>query len=386
METKLNFPKTDFADFYGPGYTNVKQYTDPKYTVGIAPTDQNVYVHDCLFQSCSSSSSGGAISCSSSVYKLLVYQASFISCTTSNNRGGGVYLESTTYGECIFSRICGFNCSSTYSSGSSHGQFAYISIKNDATYKSHVNDSSITHSLGVSTNSWDTLSIRSGNILFPSVNITNNVCDLYTAFRVFPTMGTGSPISETFCISYSSVVNNTNIRYYGCLVFDRPDSSARVNTCNILDNKQTSSNYGTIYVYANLLIENSCILGNNENNKVFYEGTSSNKITISNCTLDDDIFTNGRYYGSVTVIKTIDRTFIHALSHISTRNCDSFFDSYGTLSVKPNLPSKVSHCLISCNCKYQTNELYMHMQFIFLLTFLPADPANDYSLGLNCLF
>jgi hypothetical protein len=274
METKLNFPKTDFSDFYGPGYTNVKQYSDPKYTVGITPTDQNVYVHDCLFQSCSSSSRGGAISCDSSVYKLLVYQASFISCTTSNSCGGGVYFSSTTYGECIFSRICGFNCSSTYSSGSSYGQFAYISIKNDATYKNHVNDSSITHSLGVSTYSFDALYIRSGNILFPSVNITNNVCEYYVAFRVFPTMGTGSPISETFCISYSSIVNNTNIKYYGCLVFDKSGSTERVNTCNVLNNKQTSSSCGTFYVFANLHIENSCILGNNDNNVVFYESTS----------------------------------------------------------------------------------------------------------------
>jgi hypothetical protein len=143
-----------------------------------------------------------------------------------------------------------------------------------------------------------------------------------------------------------------------------------------MKNKEGSTSGKIFYVCANLLIKDSCILGNYEKSRIFYV-TSSGKVTLSNCTIDDDIFTNGRYTGSVTVIKTITKTFINALSHISTQLCDSYFDSYGTLTVEPTLPSQSPRYLMSCNCKRLTIDLINSMQFIFLLTFLPSDPAND---------
>jgi hypothetical protein len=250
----------------------------------------------------------------------------------------------------------------------------YIYIKNDVTYKNHVNDSSFSHTLNVKTDSYQVFRLYYGNILFPSVNLTNNVCYSFTVIHCYPTTGTGSPVSISCCISYSSIVNNTASGGYSCFEISNSDSSQCIDTCNILNNKQTSSSCGIFFVSPNLLIKDSCILGNDEKNKVFY-ATSSNKITISNCTIDDDIFTNGRYSGTVTVIKTITKSFINALSHISTQHCDSYFDSYGTLTVKPNVPSKISRCLISYDCKCQINDLLMFIQFTFLLTFLPSDNA-----------
>jgi hypothetical protein len=367
------FRKTTFDDFYGPGNTNIKEYTGTKYTGRIATTDQNVYVHDCFFQSCSSSSDGGALNCGSTIYKLLVDQASFISCRTSSTKGGAILFESTTNGQCILSRVCGFDCSSTHTGSNSWGQFVYMTVKNDVTFKNYVNDSSFTHSSNTIIDSYEALRPQYGSVLWPSVNITNNVCYYFTAFLCHPTTGTGSPVSETFCISFSSFVNNTadnnNVMYH-----TNSASSHRIDTCNIIGNKQTGSS-GIIYSSANLHIKDSCIIGNE--NRVFY--ASSKTITISNCTIDDDIFTSGRCYGSVTVNKTISKSFINALSHIATQRCDSYFDSYGTLTVEPKVPSRTIRCLISFNCKYQTNDLIRYMQLIFLLTFLPSDPVNgDY--------
>jgi hypothetical protein len=383
MDFKLTFPKTTFSDFYGPGQTNIKEYTGPKYTETQTPTDQNVYVHDCVFQSCSSSSNGGALSCGSTVYKLLVEQTSFVSCWTSSIRGGAIHFESTTNGECILSKICGFNCSSTYTSGWAGGQCVITCTKNDATYKNYVNDTSFTHSLIEGKDSRYVMYLIYGHILCPSVNITDNKCTSYTATYCGPV--TGSSMSDIFCMTYSSIVNNTSNGGHSCLWLDRSGSSQRIDTCNIINNKQTSSEQGTIYTYANLLIKDSCILGNNENNKVFY-AYSSNKITISNCTIDDNIFTNGRYYGSVTVIKTITNTFINALSHISTHHCDSYFDSYGTLTAKPNVPSKKPRNLISCNCICPIIDALRFIQFLFLLTFLSSNPSNDAYFIINCPF
>ena len=118
---------------------------------------------------------------------------------------------------------------------------------------------------------------------------------------------------------------------------------------------------------------------------IFYQSISSNKITISNCTIDDDIFTNGRYSGNVTITKTITKSFINALSHIVTQHCDSYFDSYGTLSVKPNSPSIISHCIMSYNCQRPMIDALRNLQFLFLLTLLPSNPAKDHYFDFNCI-
>jgi hypothetical protein len=376
---KTKFIRTSFSDFYGPGQTNIRQYAESKYGGTINPTDQNVHVHDCFFHFCSSSSSGGALYCSSNVYKLLVEQSSFISCRASYG-GGGIYFSNQQYGECVMSKICGFNCSLTYSGSSScWGQFAYISIKNNnITYKNHVNDSSITHSLKNCNDSKYSLRLNFGQILCPSVNITNNVCYCYSA------LGCQATSSGTCCISYSSFVNNTSNEGYICIWLYGSNSPHYIDTCNILNNNQTSSEFGTIHLYANLFIKDSCILGNNEGKKVFY--VSLYKVTISNCTIDDDIFSKTRYYGPVTVNKTIKRTFINGLSHIVTQKCDSYFDSYGTLTVNPCGPCECSRCLISCNNKLPTIDPLRIRQFIFLLTLLPSDPSNDNYFDFDCLF
>jgi hypothetical protein len=362
--------KTSFEDAFGEGKDPTSYQFQNFIGETLIPTEQNVFVHECRFIECSSDSSGGALQISSSVSRLLVEQSSFFCCRTLGSNGGGIYYDIAS-GECVLSRVCAFNCSSTYGSGYSYGQFAYINADN----RKHVNDSSITHTLYESKSSRYALVLNNGNILCPSVNITNNECRYYPALRFVPT---GAQSTYTCNISYSSIVNNTAKDGYGYIDLNRYPSSHFIYTCNILNNNQTdTSRYATIYAYANVLVKDSCILGNNKGNRVFYEDYSSCKITISNCTIDDDIFTSGRYYGSVTFSQSIERTFINALSHIQTQKCDSYFDSYGILSVKPNIPSKRVRYFLSCDCQQPRIENFRIMQFIFLLTFLLSDPAND---------
>jgi hypothetical protein len=341
METKFNLVKRTFSDVYGQSYSP-KEYKGPQYTQTITTNENYVYVHDSVFSYCSSSSSGGALNCGNSVYKLLVEQTTFISCSTSSSNGGGIYFSSTTNGECVLSKICGFNCSST-----NYGMFAYVYTKNDITYKNYVNDSSFTHTSIKSGSPSHVLYLYYGNILCPSLNITNNECYHYPAMRCCPT---ASSTSDTIYMSYNSIINNTAIGGWGCIDFNRAGSSQRIDTCNIINNKQTvySSNELTIYTNANLLIKDSCILGNNPGKKVFF--VDGGKVTISNCTIDDDIISKSRYTGTIIITKTIERSFINALSHISTQKCDSYFDSYGTLTAKPIIPSqnKSSRYFMSC--------------------------------------
>ena len=326
--------KTSFEDVYGLDYSP-QEYTGPEYKERTdASGNESVYVHDCVFRDISSSVDGGALYCSSSVQRLLVEQSSFISCITSYTYGGGMYSYS---GQCVLSRICAFNCCSTRN-GDSFGQFAYI----NSNIQNNVNDSSITHTLKRGTYPRYALCLERGNILCTSVNLTNNECYYRPALVCV----------QTSSISYSSIVNNTANGGYGCILLWY--YSHCIDTCNILNNYQESYIEATIYTNENLFIKDSCILGNNK--KVFYASSSGN-ITISNCTIDDDIFTNNRFYGTVTVNKTIQRTFNISLSHIA----------YCDLIVKLIVHSECSHTLMSCNCNYNFRDFYyykIHRAFI----------------------
>ena len=151
---------------------------------------------------------------------MLVEQSSFISCITSYTYGGGIRSDS---GRCVLSRICAFNCCSTRKDGYSSGQFASI-ISN---IKSNVNDSSITHTLKRGTVPRYALHLYDGNILCPSVNLTNNKCYDCSALQCYQTSS---------CISYSSIVNNTANPGTGCIWLEY--SSYCIDTCNILNNYQ----------------------------------------------------------------------------------------------------------------------------------------------------
>jgi hypothetical protein len=363
LETNPNLLKRSFEDVYGTGL-NPTNYTRIEYGgTRLTPSANNVYVYDCFFHDFSYSSNGGALSCSNSVYKLLIEQSSFFSCKTSGGHGGGVYFDCSGNYESVISKICGFGCSC-----SGCGTCAFIRLYNSANYKNHVNDSSLTQSLKNGKSPYDSIYLCSDNMLIPSGNFTNNECSSSPAFCCDSTR---SSTSETCIISYCSIVNNTANGGNMCVRLYNTGSTHRIDTCNIINNKQTSTSYGTIYASANILIKDSCILGNNDGNTVFYVGYSSCKITVSNCTVDNNRYTGA---GSVIFTKSAQCSFIHALSHIVTRSCDSNFDSYGTLTAKPNIPSRSSRFLISCNYKRTMIDGLMIIQLLFLLAMLPSDP------------
>jgi hypothetical protein len=128
-------------------------------------------------------------------------------------------------------------------------------------------------------------------------------------------------------------------------------------SCDILRNTQVSlGSEGTIYTYVNLIIKECCIL-ENKATYIFYQ-SSSYSITISNCTVDS---TSNN--GCLTIQSTATKSFIHALNHMSTRNCHAEYDSVGTLT--PITP--LSFCSIKqiyyCSCE---KHLYQHSPQMFL--------------------
>ena len=232
-----------------------------------------------VFQSCTSNSDGGALCCTSVTY-LLIEASSFFSCTSSaTNTYGGAIRFNNGNGQCVLVRVCGYACCSTYSSGRSDGQFAYITVNNNLESKNYVNYSSIAHCVNTNSDSHNSMSINNGKIMCPSVNLTNCKCQYRSAFYCYP-FGDANTLTCSF--TYCSITNNEALQY-NCLCFGRGGAKYVIKCCNILRNKQVVVDaQGTICTWGNLNIEDSCILKNTATN-IFYQG-SSYKITLSNCT------------------------------------------------------------------------------------------------------
>ena len=310
--------KMTFADVFGSGYSpqDCKVTTSSHYEM----TQSNVYVHDCTFNNCISTTYGGAISCLYKVTRLLIDKASFTSCKANNDAGGAIFFYNTASSHCVICRICGYDCELTCST-LSHGQCVNIAVYDGLGYKNQFNDSSVTKS--IKDNSYFAVDLQHGNIICNSDNISNNKCTYISALICVPRYANTNPI--TCYVSYLSIVNNTATSSQ-CIVFDCSETTQQIDTCNIINNVQSVSNVGMIITYGYLTIKSSCIVKNNRNGYTF-DSEVDGKIKIYNCTLDDDILLSSGFTGSFTIISTIKRSFVNPLLHFSTKKCDSFLDS-----------------------------------------------------------
>ena len=362
--------RTQFSDVFSNSdsskFEDLKQQTR---TVQYCPSKADASVANCLFHDCSSSSNGGAVSCSSSIERIFIEETTFTTCRTTNYYGGGIYFNNTNNGECVIFHTCALNCSSTCSGRDySRGQYAFIRAKNTATSKNEVNETTIAGIKSKET-SHHALELSYSNIICSSVNITNNECYCRPALSCCPTY---LRAICTCCIIYTSIVNNS-ASSHGCMLFENSGSTQMIYTSNIINNKEVGVGEGTIYSTTNLFINESCIIGNmeGEGKRVFYECGGSCQIMITNCTLDSDIITQStRYSGTFKIISTKESSFINALSHIVTGKCMSSFDTYGTLTAA----SKGSSKRIS-----RTNDVFLRLlQYLCIIFLLPSLSTKRY--------
>jgi hypothetical protein len=286
------------------------------------PTNQCVHILNCLFQSITATSDGGAVSCSSSVTYLLVESSSFFSCKTSGDNGGAIYFWNKNNGQSVLHTVCGYDCACN-----DWGQHLCIWMSNNALTKNYVNYSSFSRCVNKQKN--EILAVYDGKVCFPSVNISMNKCYRYSGIY-FATYKDSN--SVTCSLSYSSITDNSAANYI-CIYFWGTAANYEIKSCNILRNTQVSNSYGTIRSDENLMIKDSCILENTATN-IFY-AYSSYIITLSNCTVDKT-----SKYGSLIIQNTVTKSFILGLNHMSTQNCHSEYDSAGYLTVVPYIPTR----------------------------------------------
>jgi hypothetical protein len=315
----------------------------------------NIYVLNCLFNRFTSGSNGGALCCTSVTY-LLVESSSFFSCKTSSYYGGAIYFENTNNGQCVLYGVCGNDCCSTYTGSSSpHGQFVFTKVNDDASSKNYVNYSSITRCIAVNPHTYCTVYLCYGKIYCPSVNSSMNKCHYFSGIWYYSFSDSNSVICS---YTYSTFADNNALTYI-CVSLRREGAKHEMKCCNILRNIQVSSSYGIIYGPGNWKIEDSCIL---ENTATYIFYVISSTLTLSNCTVDKT--TNNGY---LTIQNTVTKSFILGLNHMSTQNCNSEYDSAGTLTAAPYV-SHSTKILFCYTCKINKARISDLVSLIWLIT------------------
>jgi hypothetical protein len=330
------------------------------------PSVSSVYVSNCLFNGCTSGNNGGALYCTSAT-SFLIESSSFFSCKTSSSQGGAIYFANSGAQSVLYG-LCGYDCCSTYTSSTTSYQFAFIQVKNDISSKNYVNYSSIVRCVNERSSSHYTIRLCYGKNCCPSVNSSMNKFKYFSGINCYPSINSNYVACS---LSYSSFSNNDAFGYI-CFYFDI-NAQYEMKCCNILRNTQTSSSYGIVSTWGNLIIEDSCIL-ENQATYIFY--ASSYTITLSNCTVDKTTITSG----SLTILKPASNSFIHGLHHISTQNCHSEYDSAGYLTAIPQLPSS-SKKQIQC---YTIGNFFHQCRLsdvVLLTNFLIFNFVHPYASG-----
>jgi hypothetical protein len=350
--------RTAWDDYFTGSKTN---YNSETYRSKPTLSGTSVYVSNCLFISITSTSDGGALSCTS-VTHLLIESTSFFSCKTSSQNGGAIYFSYSS-GQCVLHEVCGYDCCSTYT-GYSYGQFAKIVVNNAVTSKNYVNYSSITRCINKRSGSHYPLSLVNGKICCPSVNISKNKCYWGSGIACYPFNDSNS---FTCSLSYTSFTDNIATDCV-CIYFWIGNANYEMKSCNILRNTQyTLDLRGTFRVNDNVMIEDSCIL-ENKANCIFYQDYSSCTITLSNCTVDST-----SYNQNLVIRNTVTKSFIHALNHMSNLICHSEYDSVGTLT--PNIePSKKQKLYYSCN--QSQLRIFFSLLNVFVFNFIHLNSSG----------
>jgi predicted outer membrane repeat protein len=358
--------RTTWDDYFS-GTDPTTTLVSREYTSNQTLSVTNVYVLYCLFNQCTSEGNGGALYCTSVTY-LLIESSSFFSCKSIGRHGGAIYFQNTSIGECVLHKVCGNDCCSTTSS---YGVFAYIYVKSNASSKNYVNYSSIVRCVDENSGSYALLRLYYGKNCIPSINISMNKCECRSGISFAPSTDS---TSVTCSISYSSFTDN-NASYYNCIHYNNAGAKYEMKCCNIIRNTQINLNKeGTIRLWGNMTIRDSCIL-ENKADFIFNPAGTSYIFTIMNCTIDKTTTSTG----DLIMQNTVTKSFIHALNHISTRNCNVEYDSIGTLTpiTPPPLSSKKMICYYSCKIFFNQPRLrdIISLICVFVFNFIYPYPS-----------
>jgi hypothetical protein len=260
--------------------------------------------------------------------------------------------------------VCCYDC---WPTNNADPQVTRINVNDCPSSKNYVNYSSFSRIFPSGSSPHYTVYHQYGKICCSSVNISMNKCCYTSGIYCVPSSDSSS---STCSLTYSSFADNI-VTARICILLTNTGAKHEIKSCNILRNTQPLGNGdGTIYANGNLMIDNSCILENTAT-RIFHQGSSSYTITLSSCTVDSN--SNNGY---LTTRNTVTKSFILALNHMSTRNCNSEYDSAGYLTPIIQTPSSSKKQKLYYSCErlfhhYQQGNFHIITYISFVLELLP---------------
>lgn len=375
MIVKNSHLKASWSDFFEESVDETFENYPYRETT-LSTSENNVWIFGCTFTECSNSlNNGGAILCTSSSGNFLTEFSTFNQCSVTGQdlNGGAIHVNSTTM-NCVINCVCGFKCHTTETG---YGQFINSDVGEDEK-KNYIIQSSICSTYDIQGNRTP---IRNyyGKQICSFVNVSNYKVRYFSAIFYF----IGSNRTE---ISFSSF-NSNEATEYVCI--DLSKVTSRISKCNIINNIQGSSEYGTLSCSGMTTIEDCCILDDRETAN-WYLFEAEEMIIVSNCTLPRS--GNKLIKGSVNITYNNGPSFIHGF--ILTQNesyCRAGPDSVGDLTpvlpvrsplvtqkLNQNSHSRILDSISNIRIKSCTHKLSTRMQqFYIKLGISTSDPTKE---------
>lgn len=154
-----------------------------------------------------------------------------------------------------------------------------------------------------------TIYLQYGNIGVFSSNVTNNNVYLFSAIYFFYAENDG-------IANYSTFENNTAHGYI-CLL--HRFGNYRDEYCNVINNYQDSTDFGTFYIGTNTLTIKNCTIRKSNKKGATFSINDGGKCIIINCNTDSFTTTSDNRYSTTCI--TFTNSF-NVLYHISTYKCE----------------------------------------------------------------
>ena len=302
----------DWQSIYGSEAPETEINLSEVQTIRKEVKGKGVWVHHCVFHNSQShSQKGGAIYASRTL--LLVEQSTFTNCS-STLYGGAIYELD---GECVVKQCCSEICYSEQ-----NGQFVYTSHKNLVQYQSKVLESSASHSMNGQTPSYGSiLYFYNGAINVDKMNISNSICDVFSALLTFPSVST----EVTGSMTYSSI-SSIETKRITLISFSSSKSKYAISHSNVINNSVSAeSKSGLIHSSGPSTISDCCLIKNKA--QIIFESDNDDEMRIMNCSVDFDLKKSNS--GNVIIESEAENDFIIPIFCVQTEKyC---IVSFGTL-------------------------------------------------------
>lgn len=294
----------------------------------ISSFSTNIYIFECSFTALINR----AIYIKNNSSSLLHSLCFFDRCSTDSLYAGVIYIKCNSV---IQDRFCSYN--STASKG--HGSHSLTTLINSGKNLNIVTESCLTHCQGKS----ETISMIIGLCGIFSTNFSENTAFENSGFAI-------SGIIECSIIKFSTFERN-NASGHVCLMH-QASSAGKFHDffCNIINNTQKDSRFGTLRIEGTeLIVENCSVHLWNSNGNNFAKSADDSKLIIINCNVTGSLIHKEK--GSYTAINVRPEFNLNLLPHISLQKC---YAMHSNISNEMNHETNQKFCQFRIH-KTQTN-------------------------------